>query len=60
MSTVEIKEKILTKKLYCSLFGHKIITQREITNHLKEYKCTVCQLELTNDESGNKTFLTLN
>ncbi|SEA45663.1 hypothetical protein SAMN05443667_104284 [Flavobacterium gillisiae] len=58
MSTVEIKENFLSKKLYCLLFGHKIITTRDITNHLKEYKCTVCQLELTNDQRGNKTFLT--
>jgi hypothetical protein len=29
-----------------------------ITNHFKEYECTVCALELTNDEKGNKTYLT--
>ena len=58
MNTIEIKEKLLSKKILCSLFGHKIITTRNVTNHFKEFKCTVCQLELTNDEKGRKTFLT--
>ena len=58
MSAAEIKENLLSKKLYCFLFGHKIITTRNITHHFKEYQCTVCAVELTNDEKGNKTFLT--
>lgn len=58
MSTIEIKEFFFSKKRYCSLFGHRIITTRNITNHFKEYKCTVCELELTNDEKGKKTYLT--
>ena len=58
MTPIEIKEKFLSKKILCSLFGHKIITTRNVTNHFKEYKCTVCNLELTNDENGQKTFLT--
>jgi hypothetical protein len=53
MNHIEIKEKFS-----CLLFGHKIITTRSITNHIKEYKCTICNLELTNDVSGNTTFLT--
>ncbi len=58
MNPIENKEKFLRKKILCSLFGHKIITTRNVTNHFKEYKCTVCNLELTNDEKGRKTFLT--
>lgn len=58
MSTIEIKEKLICKNIICRLFGHKIITTRTITNHFKEFKCTVCQVELTNDEKGKKTFLT--
>lgn len=58
MNLIEIKEKFLGKKFLCSLFGHKIITTRNVTNHFKEFQCTVCQLELTNDEKGRKTFLT--
>ncbi|MEL1241938.1 hypothetical protein [Flavobacterium flavipallidum] len=35
-----------------------MITSRNITNHLKEYKCSVCQMELTNNEEGAITSLT--
>ncbi len=58
MDLFEMKKLIPSKKMICSLFGHKIITSRNITNHLKEYKCTVCNMELTNDEEGSLTFLT--
>ena len=52
MSTFKIN------KILCSFFGHKIITTRNVTNHFKEFKCSVCGLELTNDLKGHKTFLT--
>lgn len=42
----------------CALFGHKLVTTRNVTAHFKEYKCTSCQVELTNDDKGIKTFLT--
>ncbi|OYX86436.1 MAG: hypothetical protein B7Y83_01365 [Flavobacteriales bacterium 32-34-25] len=58
MDLFEMKKLIPSKKMICSFFGHKIITSRNITNHLKEYKCTVCNMELTNDEEGSLTFLT--
>jgi hypothetical protein len=58
MNLIEIKEKFLSKKILCILFGHKIIITRNVTDHFKEFKCTVCQLEFTNDEKGKKTFLT--
>jgi hypothetical protein len=45
-------------KLWCSFFGHQFITSKEITNHFKEYTCSHCQLQLTNDEKGQKVFLT--
>lgn len=58
MDLKEIKTLIASKKILCSVFGHKIVTSRNITNHLKEYKCTVCEMELTNDEEGYITYLT--
>ena len=58
MNTIEIKRKFLNKKLLCSLFGHRFITSRSVTNHFKEYKCTVCKLELTNNEKVEITSLT--
>lgn len=58
MELIEIKKLITSKKIFCAIFGHKIVTSRNITNHLKEYKCTVCEMELTNDDEGSVTFLT--
>ena len=58
MDTTKIKKKLFSRKILCSLLGHKIITTRNVTNHFKEYKCSVCGLELTNDLKGHKTFLT--
>ena len=58
MNTTQNREKIFSRKILCSFFGHKIITTRNVTNHFKEFKCSVCGLELTNDLKGHKTFLT--
>lgn len=58
MNTTKIREKNLSCKILCSFLGHKIITTRNVTNHFKEYRCSVCGLELTNDLKGHKIFLT--
>ncbi len=58
MSTSIANPLSLKGKVWCSLFGHHFETSRNITNHFKEYKCSVCQLELTNDENGHKISLT--
>jgi hypothetical protein len=58
MSFLEIMSKFVDKKTACSIFGHKIVTVRNVTGHFKEYKCTVCQVELTNDLQDKKMFLT--
>jgi hypothetical protein len=52
MNTIKIKEHFLSKTLLHTLWSH--ITTRNITDHFKEYKCTVCALELTNDEKETK------
>lgn len=52
------KSVFFSSKMKCSFFGHQIITTKNITQHFKEYKCSVCQIELTNDEKGRKTVLT--
>jgi hypothetical protein len=58
MSIVELKSVFFNKSNLCAFFGHKFITTRNVTNHFKEYKCTVCELELTNDDKGHAKFLT--
>ncbi|PKB17848.1 hypothetical protein CLU82_3096 [Flavobacterium sp. 5] len=58
MSFLYFMSKFVDKKTACSIFGHKIVTVRNVTNHFKEYKCTVCQVELTNDLQNKKNLLT--
>ena len=58
MNTIKTREKNLSSKILCSFLGHKITTTRNVTNHFKEYRCSVCGLELTNDLKGHKIFLT--
>jgi hypothetical protein len=58
MPTTTSKQLFLGGKVWCSFFGHHFETSRNITNHFKEYKCSVCQLEQTNDEKGKIVSLT--
>ena len=58
MNFSDFMSKFADKKTACSIFGHKIVIVKNVTGHFKEYKCTVCQLELTNDLQDRKTFLT--
>jgi hypothetical protein len=52
------KQLFLSKKVWCGFFGHHFETSRNITDHFKEYKCSVCQLEQTDDENGRIVSLT--
>lgn len=45
-------------KIICSTFGHKMIITKNVTNHFREFKCSTCGLELTNDIHGHKIALT--
>lgn len=58
MNVTKIRGIHFSGKFFCSFFGHKMVTTRNVTNHFKEYKCSCCGLELTNDLKGHKTFLT--
>ena len=58
MNEKESKEKLHLRSLFCIFFGHKLIVKRNVTSHFREYECSVCKLELTNDAKGRKTSLT--
>jgi hypothetical protein len=58
MNTLKLKENLLTRKILCSFFGHKLIVKRNITPNFSEFECQVCRLELTHDAKGKKTSLT--
>ncbi len=46
------------KNVYCSVFGHDYRVTREVTYHVKEYKCKRCNSEVTTDCNGNLIPLT--
>lgn len=46
------------KNVYCSLFGHEYKVTREVTYHVKEYKCKHCKSEVTTDSNGKLIPLT--
>jgi hypothetical protein len=58
MNLLEFMSRFTDKKTACSIFGHRIVTVKNVTGHFKEYKCTVCQVEMTNDLQDRKMFLT--
>ncbi len=39
-------------KVYCSIFGHKLKVSKNITNHVHEYKCAKCGMEMTDTADG--------
>lgn len=45
-------------KLNCAIFGHNYKVTKEVTHHVKEYKCSCCKKELTTDSNGHLTELT--
>ncbi len=56
-----MKNKTLTllpKKMYCALFGHDYEVTKNVTSHVKEYRCKCCKKELTTNSNGNLTELT--
>ena len=58
MKSVTYKEYSLTGRLLCSMFGHKFVTTKYVTDHFKEFECKVCHLQVTNDIVGRKISLT--
>nr|WP_321228867.1 hypothetical protein [uncultured Psychroserpens sp.] len=46
------------KSIYCSFFGHQYEVSKNITYHVKEYKCSHCNSQVTTSGSGGLTPLT--
>ena len=40
------------EKVFCHLFGHKLEVSKNVTNHIHEYKCTKCGVEMTDTANG--------
>lgn len=46
------------KNIYCSVFGHQFVVSKQVTHHVKEYKCKNCNYQMTTDGRGRLTPLT--
>lgn len=46
------------KNIYCSFFGHQFEVSKQVTYHVKEYKCKYCSSQMTTDGTGKLTPLT--
>lgn len=46
------------KSLYCTIFGHQYEVSKKITYHVKEYKCSHCNSQVTTNGNGGLTPLT--
>ena len=46
------------KRLYCTIFGHQYEVSKNITYHVKEYKCSHCNSQVTTSGNGGLTPLT--
>lgn len=39
-------------KVFCSIFGHKLVISKNVTDHVHEYKCKKCGMEMTDTANG--------
>ena len=39
-------------KVYCRIFGHKFKVSKNVTNHIHEYTCGKCGVEMTDTANG--------
>lgn len=39
-------------EVYCSIFGHQLKVSKSVTDHIHEYKCAKCGMEMTDTANG--------
>lgn len=44
--------KFSLSHLLCKLFGHNLRISKNITNHIQEYQCSKCGMEMTDTADG--------
>lgn len=45
-------------KILCEIFGHKLRVSKNVTDHIHEYQCAKCGMEMTDTANGLLDFLT--
>lgn len=39
-------------KVFCNIFGHELKVSKNVTNHIHEYECAKCGMEMTDTANG--------
>ncbi|MDT0691181.1 hypothetical protein RM549_15405 [Salegentibacter sp. F188] len=39
-------------KVFCSIFGHQLKVSKNVTEHIHEYQCAKCGMEMTDTANG--------
>ncbi|MDR9458220.1 MAG: hypothetical protein RI572_12515 [Salegentibacter sp.] len=39
-------------KVFCSIFGHQLRVSKNVTEHIHEYECAKCGMEMTDTANG--------
>ncbi len=39
-------------RIFCNFFGHKLLVSKNVTNHIHEYTCAKCGMEMTDTANG--------
>lgn len=39
-------------EVFCSIFGHQLKVSKNVTNHIHEYQCAKCGVEMTDTANG--------
>lgn len=45
-------------KVYCHFFGHRLKVSKNVTQHIHEYQCAKCGVEMTDTANGLLEYLT--
>lgn len=56
--TMILTAPLFIPKIYCSIVGHHYKVTKKVTQHIKEYKCSCCGKEITNNAYGKLVSLT--
>jgi len=46
------KKSFSFAEAYCSIFGHKLKVSKNVTDHIHEYQCAKCKVEMTDTANG--------
>lgn len=58
MAIKYLTKGIVKKEYLCSLFGHRYVETKKVNSHFKEFECSNCKIQVTNDSRGQKIMLT--